>query len=297
MKDIKTEFAKYTVPVDGEEWQQIASDARLVRFNRGRRIRRIATWSGCVLAGIASVVAIALLSHRTDKTEQPTVPTVVVTQEKTTPQAPVLVENTESATPMVATPSQTTTRTEPVMQDRYFSTDKKSAPATNSNAIKPTVVDASSQNNSLVKNEIAVVENTTPSASQVSEPKTIRLTEEAISVTKPTVETETIESKSAPGEEPATTNYQMFVPNSFTPDGNGTNDIFMPKASFTVQDYEINIFSRNGSRVFTSRDMQYGWDGYQHGTLLPSGAYVYVIRYTDPDGNPKTLKGQVVLLK
>jgi gliding motility-associated-like protein len=55
-------------------------------------------------------------------------------------------------------------------------------------------------------------------------------------------------------------NYTLFVPNSFTPNGDGLNDVFIPLAQ-SVKEYEMTIFNRWGLKVFNSLQLDYGWDG------------------------------------
>ena len=303
MKDIKSVLSEYTVPVEESEWQKISADARLVKYNRVRRIRRWATWGGCAAVGVAGIVVGSLLLSRPDKTAQTDEPKQPVAVEENFQTTPALTENSTVTVPAL---TEEPARSEQAMPTSYTSdfgggltTGEESAAAPSTslpNVDNPVVTGHATNNNTLA----TTTTPTTPSAPTVSERKTVRLTEEPIRVSKPETasepETMTPKSQSESLEEAASA-YQLFVPNSFTPDGNGNNDLFMPKAGFAVQDYEINIFSRNGARVFTSRNIEQGWDGYNHGTLLPTGAYMYVIRYTDPDGNAKTLKGQVVLLK
>ena len=56
--------------------------------------------------------------------------------------------------------------------------------------------------------------------------------------------------------------YTIFVPNTFTPDGNGANEIFKPvMTGFDPQDYTMYIFNRWGDLIFETHDMEVGWDG------------------------------------
>ncbi|HMN05563.1 MAG TPA: gliding motility-associated C-terminal domain-containing protein [Flavobacteriales bacterium] len=72
----------------------------------------------------------------------------------------------------------------------------------------------------------------------------------------------------------------LWVPNAFTPDGNGINDVFLPVMLDThLPDYHLYIFDRWGSLVFESTDPAHGWDGTAKGTSLPSGVYVWRILY------------------
>ena len=90
---------------------------------------------------------------------------------------------------------------------------------------------------------------------------------------------------------------RLFLPNIFTPDGDGNNDTFKPISPCPV-DYQITIFNRWGNPIFTS-DTGGEWDGTIEGRVIPSGTYVYMIHYTDPF-NPeisKQIKGRVVMYK
>jgi gliding motility-associated-like protein len=55
----------------------------------------------------------------------------------------------------------------------------------------------------------------------------------------------------------------IYVPNSFTPNGDGSNDIFKPiiTAGFDKESYQLLIFNRWGEMVFESYDPNVGWDG------------------------------------
>jgi gliding motility-associated-like protein len=78
--------------------------------------------------------------------------------------------------------------------------------------------------------------------------------------------------------------HTLYVPNAFTPNGSGLNDIFIPVyANILTQDYELVIFNRWGQVVFESNTPDQGWDGSfrNNGTPCPLDVYVYTIRYTD----------------
>ena len=87
-------------------------------------------------------------------------------------------------------------------------------------------------------------------------------------------------------------NYTLFIPNSFTPNGDGLNDIFIPSAK-SVKDYEMTIFNRWGLKVFNSQQLELGWDG---GTE-PQGAFNYVIQVTNLGGEQKIYSGSVTLYR
>ncbi|MEO7175727.1 MAG: gliding motility-associated C-terminal domain-containing protein [Saprospiraceae bacterium] len=70
----------------------------------------------------------------------------------------------------------------------------------------------------------------------------------------------------------------IFVPDAFSPNNDGVNDIFQPQA-FGVRDYELVIFNRYGGILFESKDIDTGWNGKVNGQLVQSGVYVYVMKY------------------
>lgn len=77
----------------------------------------------------------------------------------------------------------------------------------------------------------------------------------------------------------------IFIPNAFSPNGDGINDIFKPILT-NVVDYEISIFNRWGEKVFYSENPEKGWDGFIQGKKASNGVYLYILNYsgfTDED--------------
>ena len=72
---------------------------------------------------------------------------------------------------------------------------------------------------------------------------------------------------------------KMFIlPNVFTPNGDGINDLFVPVSTDYVDKLDIQIFNRWGNLVFHTSDKQINWDGKDMNTKLecPEGVYFYV---------------------
>ena len=91
----------------------------------------------------------------------------------------------------------------------------------------------------------------------------------------------------------------FFIPNSFTPNGDGNNEVFMPKA-IGVKKYRMDIFDRWGQLVHTSTDIYQGWDGKskKSGDVLAQDVYIYKISATNNNNSkPKQYTGHVTLLK
>lgn len=89
---------------------------------------------------------------------------------------------------------------------------------------------------------------------------------------------------------------QVFLPNSFTPNQDGLNDVFLAKGLF-IEEFSMEIYSRWGELLFFSNELDQGWDGIYQGTLVPDGAYVYQITATDSQGRTVTKNGAVHVLK
>jgi gliding motility-associated-like protein len=92
--------------------------------------------------------------------------------------------------------------------------------------------------------------------------------------------------------------FQFYVPNAFTPDHDGLNDVFTAKTS-GLKEYKLNIYDRWGERVFISNDIKNGWNGRKHnsGDLLPVGVYIWHIQVRDRLSTKRTYTGTVTLVK
>jgi gliding motility-associated-like protein len=94
--------------------------------------------------------------------------------------------------------------------------------------------------------------------------------------------------------------YRAYIPNAFSPDGNGINDYFTIYGSEEVKEIEeLRIFNRWGAEVFTARGIApgEGWDGRQGGQPAPPGVYVYLARIIMDDDKPRLVKGMVTLVR
>jgi gliding motility-associated-like protein len=91
--------------------------------------------------------------------------------------------------------------------------------------------------------------------------------------------------------------YVLYIPNTFTPDGNRFNNTFFAK-SINIQVIEFEIFNRWGELVFYSTDTEFDWDGTYNGKDCPDGTYVYRIRYNSITNRKEEVKiGHVTLLR
>ncbi len=93
--------------------------------------------------------------------------------------------------------------------------------------------------------------------------------------------------------------FGIYVPNAFTPNEDGLNDVFHPKG-FGIVEYELNIFDRWGEKVFSTKKFEEGWNGSFQGRSQNSceeGVYTWLINCTSVFGKSHELKGHVTLMK
>jgi gliding motility-associated-like protein len=94
----------------------------------------------------------------------------------------------------------------------------------------------------------------------------------------------------------------VFIPNTFSPNGDGMNDIFYPRGSGVFSIKAARIFSRWGELIyeknnFMANDVSSGWDGTFKGQKLSPDVYVYVIEVLCDNNTMMPLKGNIALLK
>jgi len=92
--------------------------------------------------------------------------------------------------------------------------------------------------------------------------------------------------------------FTLYIPNAFTPDDNGINDVFMPVGNLIdPEHYQMMIFDRWGEMLFETRDVHKGWNGTVKGEpILDDAVFEYVIIYKDRDGLNQKKIGSVTLL-
>jgi gliding motility-associated-like protein len=92
----------------------------------------------------------------------------------------------------------------------------------------------------------------------------------------------------------------IYVPNSFTPNFDGTNDVFLPiiDSGIDIYTYRLLIFNRWGEVLFESMNKEVGWDGTYGGKIMQDGVYIWKITYNSPDNEEEyEYVGHVTLIK
>ncbi len=92
--------------------------------------------------------------------------------------------------------------------------------------------------------------------------------------------------------------YTIYVPNAFTPDGDGINEEFKPVGyNISSENYTFLIFTRWGQLLFETYDFNQGWDGTFNGIPCWADSYVYYLQYMDMEGIIHEEYGVVNIIK
>ena len=88
------------------------------------------------------------------------------------------------------------------------------------------------------------------------------------------------------------------VPNAFTPNGDGLNDLLKAINADLATNFSLSVYNRFGQRIFFTRNPLKGWDGTYKGQPAETGAYVWQLNYTDPvSGKIISQSGSSLLLR
>lgn len=88
----------------------------------------------------------------------------------------------------------------------------------------------------------------------------------------------------------------IFVPDAFSPNGDGVNDILYARAG-GYKEFSFIVFNRFGQLIFESTESNKGWNGNLHGKEAPQGVYVYYVKSITKDNNVIIKKGDVTLVR
>ena len=96
----------------------------------------------------------------------------------------------------------------------------------------------------------------------------------------------------------------VHIPNAFSPNADGHNEVFRPITTFVVdgtvtgvENYLFTVYNRWGEKVFETFDIREGWDGYYKGELCQQDVYIYRLRCEGVDGNQYNFDGTVTLVR
>lgn len=91
-------------------------------------------------------------------------------------------------------------------------------------------------------------------------------------------------------------NQVIWVPNSFTPNNDGINDVFLPYIE-NVRKYSLSIYNKWGQLIFNTSEPYLGWDGRYNGKISPEDSYIWKISYENYSGDSFIKHGFVILYR
>jgi gliding motility-associated-like protein len=92
-----------------------------------------------------------------------------------------------------------------------------------------------------------------------------------------------------------TKDWDVFIPNAFTPNGDLNNEVFIP-VGYGIDKIQLLIFDRWGHQIFKSEGQIVGWDGTNKGKICEQGVYIYKVEITAMSGEKRQKTGHVTLL-
>ena len=90
----------------------------------------------------------------------------------------------------------------------------------------------------------------------------------------------------------------LLMPNAFSPNGDGINDIYQPKEGYqNISEFHAYIFNRWGQKLFEWSNPAEGWDGTYKGKPVKEGVYFCLVKAKGSDGKIYNIKTDVNLLR
>jgi gliding motility-associated-like protein len=96
------------------------------------------------------------------------------------------------------------------------------------------------------------------------------------------------------------TNYDIFIPTAFSPNGDGNNDVLYvrnPPKQIKQGEFLFRIYNEYGEKVFETEYKEFGWDGKFRDKYALPGVYMYHLTGLYSDDKPIDQKGKILLMK
>jgi gliding motility-associated-like protein len=95
---------------------------------------------------------------------------------------------------------------------------------------------------------------------------------------------------------------QLYLPNAFSPNGDGKNDLFKVNvgSNCTINAFNLRVYDRWGNQVFESQSVETAWDGTHKGELVKADLYLFHLQYSvvaDTSAVPITQTGELYIVK
>jgi len=271
-------------------WQKISQTPELIRFNKKQRIKRLAPY------GIGSIVVAVLVStllwfnwsakdKKTSSQAQPLIINQNITS--TVSLSSISIMTSEEKITTTDTSKEKIRSTTPVAQSSTLPVHTPSAHSMPTIS-KETLPDRPTNS------ACVMAERDDNSKSTVHKPTTEHNKDSLAFVRNSSLPSTEANNEE---EEPLTETYELFMPNAFSPNGDGINDRYELSAAFEINNFNLYIYDRSGQLVFKSTDITHAWTGEMNGKVLPAGTYTYWLKYMDELNLVHQKKGYILLIR
>jgi gliding motility-associated-like protein len=92
----------------------------------------------------------------------------------------------------------------------------------------------------------------------------------------------------------------IYIPNSFTPDGDELNNVWLPifTSGFDPFDFNIKVYNRWGENIWESNNHTEGWDGTYNNGLVQQGIYSWIATFSTPNNaNKRVIMGNLNVIR
>lgn len=293
-KTLKEHFETYRPPVNEAGWARLDSDPALIRNRRIRKLHKFLPIgaAGITIAAVAVALCIALprperTATAVADTAQPATSAAHDGTAATTALPLPRPEATASATSNTIAAPAATAATAPAHFNGKINRPDETVPVP-------------APGNSTERISLKPL---SPVAGQpvlsVSPLPTLRL-----ATMEPKTADTDIQETSTDTIGPAPTNVteptRLFLaPNAFTPNNDGINDLFLLQCNEPCTFFELDVYTRNGENIFSTKHIDQGWNGKRldNGDPLPQSVYVYTVKYRTAEGKSGTEHGQILLIR
>jgi gliding motility-associated-like protein len=274
----KFEGAENTPPP--HVWENILKDVALKKYNRIQRLKKSA-WYGTAVVSVITVIAVAfyITSKNPKNTPVPQKEIVALSETIQEEKTASVFEETAISHELPQNSSPSAVSVKPAAHTHYHTE----------------ITQKTEETKSVEKEE--PVKISIPSAKQSIVNS---------SINRKALPNIPIETRNTPEEEDdnefstqiePVTNTLVHIPDAFTPNRDGLNDIFLIHPSGAIFNYEISIYDRLGQLVYHSKQIETGWDGNFKGEPAPQGTYVYIITFTDVEKKKMIRQGPILLIR
>ena len=286
----KEKFEQFEAPVSDGLWDKIQENPNWKKHLHRQKVTNLTVFS---ILAICVIGACTLLIYKHIHQEPEFVEAIieeeeVLTNDASEPAATVTnIAESETSETISATP----------IEKQADPTQKNSIPTTETAPTLPFNTSFINSENSDLQNNTTAQNPTTNTSNTAVTPTNTPVVQENKSV-KSEDDTHSEPASTPSNSENNNPSISLFsIPNAFTPNGDGLNDIFKPVTAASIQQYQMDIFMVNGQHVFSSKNIDYGWNGEYQGSIMNGGSYIYVIKYKDAEGKEHIDKGQLLLIR